>query len=116
MRNMASSVTACKEAAKSLSRCVSGDSGWRGGPREQLVKATRGHRQALTVVEVAHVHAQRTIFFQIDQNGRESSRDRAAGRRGQAHHFVFTAVDAKAQVVCERRIKQAQRMWIYALL
>ncbi len=32
MRSMISSVTSCTEAAMSISRCVSGDSGRRGGP------------------------------------------------------------------------------------
>ena len=39
MRNMISSVTTCTEAARSISRCVSVDSGARGGPPKSRSKA-----------------------------------------------------------------------------
>ena len=47
IRSMISSVTAWIEAARSISRWVSGVSGFRGGPPKQPVELGRGHRQAL---------------------------------------------------------------------
>ena len=64
---MISSVTDWIEAAMSISRCVNGDFGSARRAPEQLVELRPGHREALAVVEVAHVHAERAIVFQIEE-------------------------------------------------
>ena len=61
MRSMISSVTAWIEAARSISRCVSFRFGLPRRSAEQAMKLRAGHRQALAVVEVAHVHAERAV-------------------------------------------------------
>ncbi len=109
MRSMISSVTSWIEAAMSISRCVSGDSGCRGGPPNSRSNFVRGHRQPLAVVEVRHVHAERAVLLQVDQLVAGSARRTSARRRGQAHQLVLAGVDPEAAEVGEGRIEQPQR-------
>ena len=74
IRSMISSVTTWIDAARSISRWVSGDSGLRGGPPNSAVELRRGHRQPLAVVEVRHVHPERAVGLQVDQLARGSGR------------------------------------------
>ena len=110
VRSMTSSVTAWIEAARSISRCVSRLSGLPRRPAEEPVELPRGHRQPLAVVEVAHVHAVRAVFLEVDQVLEDQVLVDRLAVGGQAHDLVFAAVDAKAGIVGEGRVEQAQRM------
>ena len=110
MRSMISSVTACIDAARSISRCVSGDSGLRGGPPKSRWNFADGHRQPLAVVEVRHVHAERAVVLQVDQVLEDQVGVLRLAVGGQAHELVFAGVDLEAGVVGEGRVEQAERV------
>ena len=63
MRSTTSSVTTCTDAARSISRCVSGVSGSRGRPAEELVERAVRHRQPVQVVEVPHVELEGAVVL-----------------------------------------------------
>ena len=77
---------------------------------EQVVECGGGHRQSLTVVEVAHVQPKRPIFFQIDQMRENHIFVNRLAIRSQTHHFVFPAIDAKSSEIGERGIQKSKRM------
>ena len=58
IRRRISSVTFCTEAARSISRWVSGDSGLPRRTAEELGEALRGHGQTLAEVEVLEIEAE----------------------------------------------------------
>ena len=96
VRSMTSSVTAWIEAARSISRCVEPALRLPRRAAEEPVELPRGHRQPLAVVEVAHVHAERAVFLQVDQVLEDQVLVDRLAVGGQAHHLVFAAVDAEA--------------------
>ena len=53
--------------ARSMSRCVSGTSGGRGGPPNSLSNLLVGHRQARAIVEVALIEAERAVGLEVDE-------------------------------------------------
>ena len=94
----------------SISRCVIGDSGCRGGPPNSRVELRRRHRQALAVVEVRHVHPHGPVVFHVHHLAGDAIDVARLAVRRQPHQLVFARVDAKPAVVGERRIQQAERV------
>ena len=75
-----------------------------------------GHRQTLAIVEVRHVHPERSVFLDVDQRGFDLLRKllcpfgtRISIRR-QAHEFVFAGVDAEAKEVGKGGVQEPERM------
>ena len=65
--SITSSHTTWTDAARSISRCVTGDSGLARRPAEQRVELRARHRQAGAVVEVRLVHPERAVVPDVDQ-------------------------------------------------
>ena len=108
MRSMISSVTFWTDAARSISRCVSLLSGFRGGTAEQTIEGAVGHRQAMEVVEVLDVQLERTVLLQIDELGQNRLHVLGLAVRREPHHLVLARVDLEAGVVRERRVEHAR--------
>ncbi len=83
MRSMISSVTAWMRGGHvhvALGRAVPPAS--RGGPPKSRSNCSAGHREALAVVEVVHVHAERAVGLEVDQLLAGSGPRTSARRRG----------------------------------
>ena len=77
---------------------------------KQLVELRPSHREALAVVEVAHVHTERAVRFQVKQVIQNQLLKPRLAVRCEPHDFVLAAVHAKAGVVRECRVQQSDRM------
>ena len=77
---------------------------------EQRVELRRGHGEALAVVEVPHVHAERSVVAQVDQVLEDAIEEARLAVRREPHHLVLGAVHLEAGVVRERGVEQAERM------
>src|SRR5437867_8144287 len=88
MRSMTSSHTTWTERARSISRCVSLDSGTRGGPEQPVESAVR-HRETREIVEVLLIERERAVLAQVDQRPIDHIHvvGLAVGR--EAHDLVF---------------------------
>jgi len=73
------------DAAMSMSCCVRGDSGRARGLAEQAMELGRRHRQALAVIEIRHVHAERAVVLQVDQVPQKEVREAWLAVRGEPH-------------------------------
>ena len=74
---------------------------------KQIVEGAVRHRQAGHEIEGAKIQPKRTIRLEIDELIENAIAEFRFAVRRQAHHFVFTGVDAKPQVIGERGIEQA---------
>ena len=82
--------------------------GLAGRPTKKLMESSVRHRQALAVVEVAHVEPEAAVRLQIDQVLEDLVAVNRLAVGSQAHQLVFAAVDLEAAIVGERRIQEAQ--------
>ncbi len=108
-RSTTSSVTAWIEAARSISRWVSGVPACAAG-RRRAVERVVGHGQAGAVVEVVHVEPERAVVLEVDQVLADQRRRNRLAVGRQAHQLVLAGVDLEPGVVGEGRIEQPQRM------
>jgi len=87
-----------------------------GGTREQGMEALVGHRQPGAVIEVVEVEAERAVRLYVDDVVVDRLRIGRAAVRRQPHDLVFPRVHLESRVICERGIKEAERMWEMDLL
>jgi hypothetical protein len=77
---------------------------------KQMLEPHAGHRQAVRVLEVLHVHPQAAVGSNLEKvvfDERDVFRF-AIGR--EPHHLVLARVDAESREVCECRIQQPERV------
>ena len=82
----------------------------RAGPPNSRSNRSAGHRQAVRVGEVLHVHPQAAVVADLDQVILDGLDVLRLAVRRQAHHLVFAGVDLEAGEVGERRVQQAERV------
>jgi hypothetical protein len=78
-------------------------------PPEELRETSVGHRQAVVVREVLHVHLEAAVFLEVDDLPDLVVVLGFAVRR-QPHHLILGAVDLEAEIVRERAVEQPQRV------
>ena len=110
MRSTTSSVTAWIDAARSISRWVSSDSGARGGPPKSSSKRPLVIRSEAEVVEVATVRRERAVVVQVDEVLEDGVDEAGLAVGGEAHQLVLARVHPEAAVVGEGRVEEAERV------
>ena len=78
---------------------------------EEPIELAVRHSQTRDEIEVVEVKMKRTVRLKIDKLIENELFEFwfAVGR--QSHHFVFAGVDPEPEIISERRIEQAERMW-----
>ena len=70
-------------------------------PAEQVIEVRAGHRQALAIVEIPHVHRQGTVWLQVNKLFENNIHILRLAIGSEAHELVFAGIDAEAAEVSE---------------
>ena len=86
------------------------DSGVRGGAVEQVGEAPVRHGEAREVVEVLHLHPERTVGPPVDEVFEDAVDVHRLSVGREAHELVLTRVHPEPTEVGERRVQQPERV------
>jgi len=77
---------------------------------EQSLERRAGHRQAVWVREVLHVHPHAAVIAELDEMVLDRLDVLRLAIRRQPHHLVLTGIDSESREVGERRVQKAERV------